>query len=84
MFEINPNDYIGKKFRSVTVYKGTGYDLGKEGSSDFASIENNPDGVWMFVDCIKNVIDEEGQIIEEIVVDRKFSLNRANQTGTKD
>ena len=81
MFEINPENYRDKSFKSVTVYKGTGYDFG---SSDFASVANNPNGVWLFVDCIKHITNEEGQIIEEVVVDRKFSINRANQTGGRD
>ena len=77
MFEMNPANYIGKNLTTITVYKGTGHEFD---SADFASVANNPNGVWLFVDCIRYVQNEQGQTVQQ-VIDRKFSINRANQTG---
>lgn len=76
-FSMKASDYVGKTLQQIIVYKGTGHALG---ASDFASIENNPDGVWLFADCIHYNENEDGTQTQEII-DTFFSVNRTNQVG---
>lgn len=76
-FSMKASDYVGKNLQQIIVYKGTGHEFG---DSDFASVANNPDGVWLFADCIHYNENEDGTKTQEIV-DTFFSVNRTNQVG---